>query len=723
VEAVERKQRIQISSSTIFSRPHLVKRGGFLKQAFRVPTLVRSFIGTVKRRRAIIAIAAAVLITAAVVIAILYINSRIEEERRQQEAAAKIDVKENALRPPAADGMTLFLNASEVRATVVYAGARYFATSGGLIALDDSGSVKRRYATLDGLPEVDLTALAVFRDRLFIGTAASGLLSFDGEQFKSHQFVKPRATRVSVLAATPSELLIGTLDGGMFEYDGERFTRRINSATGADFSRVTALLPVESRLYIGTHNSGLYIWREAQIEHLTTSEGLPSSHVTGLAVLPSSFDEAGSLAVATDFGVAVLDESNSMKPISSQPNVTSLAVSGGHLWAGLFNGGIVDLSSDHVSTRTGERTSGADAQSESSAAGALPRSAPCAVVAEAGTLWALTSEGAFAREAGSATSRFERVAGALVSERALTASHVTALALDGQGRLWTAYFDRGIDLLAPQTGELLSHIEDDRVREVNSLAVDPGADRMAAATSRGVVLFDGRLKQSALTRERDGLASDSVAHVTFVDAGVASSVGGASGSGPSPRSSSRVMVLATAGGLTEIRDGRARSLTAFHGLASNHLYASAAGGSRLFAGSLAGLIELEGLRVVRTYKTSNSRLAHDWVVALVEAGGTLYVGTNGGGVQALLPTGEWVDFESEIGRFEVNQNAMRYDGWRLYVGTSDRGLLVYDEAARRWLRISAGLPSQSVTAIASDDQFVYLGTLNGLVRIEKRLSE
>jgi len=33
------------------------------------------------------------------------------------------------------------------------------------------------------------------------------------------------------------------------------------------------------------------------------------------------------------------------------------------------------------------------------------------------------------------------------------------------------------------------------------------------------------------------------------------------------------------------------------------------------------------------------------------------------------------------------------------------------------------LPSQSVTAIASDDQFVYLGTLNGLVRIEKRLSE
>ena len=354
----------------------------------------------------------------------------------------------------------------------------------------------------------------------------------------------------------------------------------------------------------------------------------------------------------------------------------------------------------------------------------LPRTAPCRVFAEADTLWALTSEGAFARDARAATGRFEAIAGALVGDRSVVAGHVTALALDDQRRLWVGYFDRGIDLLAPQTGELLSHIEDDRVREINSLAVDPGADRVAAATSRGLVLFDGRLKQSVLTRERDSLVSDSVAHVTFVDAGIApGSAGSASTSTPSGVSRGRVMVLATAGGLTEIYSGRARSVTAFHGLASNHLYSAAAVGSRLYVGSLAGLVELEGLRVVRTYKTSNSRLAHDWIVALAQAGGTLYVGTNGGGVQALLPTGEWVDFEGEIGRFEVNQNAMHHDGERLYVGTSDRGLLVYDESGRRWSRISAGLPSQSVTAIASDDRFVYLGTLNGLVRIEKRLVE
>jgi ligand-binding sensor domain-containing protein len=181
------------------------------------------------------------------------------------------------------------------------------------------------------------------------------------------------------------------------------------------------------------------------------------------------------------------------------------------------------------------------------------------------------------------------------------------------------------------------------------------------------------------------------------------------------------MVLATAGGLTEVAGARARSLTAFHGLASNHLYAAAFGGPKLFVGSLAGLVELEGLRVVRTYKTSNSRLSHDWVTALAFVDGTLYVGTNGGGIDALLPTGEWVNFADLVGKFEVNQNAMCTDGERLYVGTTRDGLLVYNLRDRTWTRFDAGLSSRNVTAVTTDAHFVYAGTLNGITRIEKRV--
>ena len=83
--------------------------------------------------------------------------------------------------------------------------------------------------------------------------------------------------------------------------------------------------------------------------------------------------------------------------------------------------------------------------------------------------------------------------------------------------MWVGYFDRGIDLIATETSERVSHIEDDRVREVNFMAFDPDADRMHAATSRGLVSFDGQLKQSILTRQQGGLINDSIAHVSVAN--------------------------------------------------------------------------------------------------------------------------------------------------------------------------------------------------------------
>ena len=677
-----------------------------------MPAIIHNLRAT--RPRWIITAAGLLILIGAAIIYIVQLDRRITRERERQAEATQVNVEERVLRAASTDGLTLYLNASDVRAVANFAGLRYLATSGGLIALDDSGDVKRRYTTFDGLPENDLTALAVFREKLFVGTASAGLIAFDGNNFVAYRFVRPKAAHVSVLTPTASELLVGTLDGGLFEYDGQRFSRRFNSAPGADFSRVTSLLPFESRLYVGTQDDGLYIWREGHIEHITSGAGLPSPHITGLTTTPSNLD-AATIVLATDFGVVTLSDANEIKPLSNRPNITSLAVSNGHVWAGLFSGGIVDLTAGQPSQSTDWRTNNL-----SEVAG-LPPAIPATVIAHDGELWALTREGAFIRGERASHPGFESVAGSLIRDHVLTADHITSLSEDGSGKLWVGYFDRGMDLLSPATSERLSHIETDRVREINHLAFDRSENKMMAATSRGLVIFGEGLKQTVVTREQGGLINDSVAHVTFAD--VDSRLLMTSTAGSSEKPGGRSVVLATAGGLTEIAGDRARSITAFHGLASNHLYTSASVGSRLFVGSLAGLVELEGLRVVRTYKTSNSRLSHDWVTALAEADGTLYVGTNGGGVDALLPTGEWLNFADELGKFEVNQNSMHFDGERLYVGTSDRGLLVYNTRDRRWTRISAGLASQNVTAITSDNQFVYVGTMNGLVRIEKRVLE
>src|SRR5262245_22959949 len=202
------------------------------------------------RKWAIAFLSAGAVVAGGVVFFMFRLNRLVGEEKRQLEAASRVDVTEARLRAPVADGLTLYVDPSDVRSTATLGGVRYLATSGGLVQLDQSGSAKRRYTTLDGLPDDDLTSLAVFHGRLFIGTASRGLVAFDGAAFTGYTFVKPKAAAVRALAPTEGRLLIGTFDCGLFEYDGERFSRRLNSATGGDFKRVTAVLPIASRVYI-----------------------------------------------------------------------------------------------------------------------------------------------------------------------------------------------------------------------------------------------------------------------------------------------------------------------------------------------------------------------------------------------------------------------------------------------------------------------------------------
>jgi ligand-binding sensor domain-containing protein len=637
-------------------------------------------------------VALAIIAFSIIIYFIVRFNSRIRAEREQLAAAARVEVQESQLRPPPTDGLTAYLNSSDVRATAVLNNVRYFATSGGLLAVDEGGTLKRRYTTIDGLTDNDLTALAIFQNRLFVGTGANGMMAFDGNSFTGYRFTKPKATRVSVLLATDTELLIGTLDGGLFEYDGEKFTRRLNSATGADFEKVTALLANNSRIYIGTQDKGCFLWREAQFQHFATPEGLPAPRVTAIAVLPSS----DTVVIATDFGAVTLNNANEIKELSKQPNMTSIAVSKGRLYAGLFTGGLIEIKSSGSNSPT---------VSEGVTPDARRQTTNSRLIAGDGKLWMLTQQGAFVRDEASGSPAFEPVASTVAKDGLVTAAHIMSLAIDRQSRLWVGYFDQGVDIISTETSERIAHLEDDRVREVNFITFDKTTDSALIATSRGLVAIDGKAKQTVLTKEQ-GLIDNAIAHVSFVEDNLTQR--------------GNRMMLATAGGLTELAQGRARSLTAFHGLSSNHLYTSASVGSRLFVGSLGGLVELEGLRVVQVYKKSSSKLSEDWVTALAEANGVLYVGTIGG-IDALLPTGEWVNFADELGKIEVNQNAMHFDGERLYVGTSDSGLLVYNVRERRWSRISGGLSSQNVTSITSTDRFIYVGTLNGLMRIEKRV--
>jgi ligand-binding sensor domain-containing protein len=607
----------------------------------------------------------------------LYLHS-VDSERERAGSVADVVVEEQSLVPPDATGVTLWLASSPAVDVEPFDGMIYAATGSGLEVYDETGKLARRYTTLDGLPENTLTCLERFRDRLFIGTATGGLVAFDGSRFSRYRFLRPSASRVTALRAVNGELLVGTFDAGLFEYDGSEWTRRTQSTLGDGCRRVTALLESGPRLYVGTYDSGLFEWRQGAARNLRKADGLGSDRVTGLA--------AGEQAVyaATDLGVARIGADGTAALVEPAPNATGVAV----------RDGLVQVSTLTTGVSTFPDDPGAAAVRPASSS--ISQGEALGVKVEDAILWVLARDGIYAST--SSTGRLERFAGG--ERRGLSAAHVSALSLDARGRVWAGYFDGGLDILDPRTGERLERIDDPAVYEVNAIVAEGEGGRVLVASSKGLAAFDGP-RLAKLYDERDGLVGSNVAAVTTA----AGRDGGQ-------------MALATSRGVTVHDGARARSVTSFHGLPNNHAYAVAALGGKTYVGTLGGLAELDGLRVTRTFSTSTSTLPHNWINALVALDGRLYVGTYGGGVAVLMPTGQLAVFEETSG-LEINPGAMLALGSRVYAGTLDSGLWALDVGSGRWTKITAALASTNVTAIAADGEYLYVGTEHGITRIAR----
>lgn len=162
--------------------------------------------------------------------------------------------------------------------------------------------------------------------------------------------------------------------------------------------------------------------------------------------------------------------------------------------------------------------------------------------------------------------------------------------------------------------------------------------------------------------------------------------------------------------------------TGVNGLPNNAVYTTLQIGKTLYAGTLGGLAEIESNRVIRTFKDSNSRLKTNWITALIQAHERIFIGTYGGGIFELLPSGEIRSFENETGKYVVNPNAMFSDGKRLYSGTL-AGVKILDLQTQEWRTIKQILPSETVMTIMGDAENIYFGTTNGIARIEKSYFE
>ena len=553
--------------------------------------------------------------------------------------------------------------------------------------MTENGEIVRHLTVLDGLPESDLTTLAVFSQKLFIGTKSKGLISFDGEKFEAFRLENHETKSVTALFAAPQTLLIGTFSGGLLEFDGQKITEI--KAAEERLEHVTFVRETDATLIVGTFADGLWIRKNQIWKHLTTAGGLHSNRVVGAEILDKN------LFVATDLGVSqtpineILQENPAkFRQTFALPNLSSLIAENDQLYIVRDNGELFAFSN------RGESSGLRKIEWKS-----LKNPNSARLQKANGEIRLLTDQGVWTAKNPSrdeiSLAEFTKFS----DSEQLADNNVSALAVDRDERLWAGTFRDGIDVFS-SGGKKLRHLESETVREINSLIQRAENNEMLAATNGGAVRFGQNFEETFLV-ENTALPSRSVTQITNFKT-----------------EKNQASAVSTVKGLFLKENNSKRVFSTINGLPSASVFATLFAENRLFAGTMSGLAQIENGKVARVFKTSNSELKNNWITALCAAGGRIFIGTYGGGVFELLPAGEIRGFDSETGRFFVNPNALVSDGERLFAGTLS-GVWCLDLTTQKWTKLKDVLPSETVLSLAVGGENLYVGTTGGIARINR----
>ena len=563
----------------------------------------------------------------------------------------------------------------------LFRGRFYLAGPSGLSVYDTNGALAARYRPGLELPPAPLVAIASDARNLWIATAGQGLLIFDGRRFQQirPEDVSPR-NLTSLLPLASGRVLLGSEKDGILVWDGRTLDRYHSSLTNL---QVTALAGSEADLWIGTIDRGVFHWHAGQLDRFSESEGLPDPRVLSLSVSDNS------AYAGTALGVAEFKDGRFTRVLASGFFSKALLLKNDSLEVGTLDEGVVAV----PLAANAPRMRSATRQSE------LPGVERLLTID--GQTLALAQGGLYQQS--QPGGEFKKALDTPAS--VLADSNISALDVDRAGRLWAGYFDRGLDIVDAGFQHAV-HTENEHVFCVNRIVHSEDGGLSAVATANGLVLFDASAHQKQVLGKSEGLIANQITDVLL------------RGNSRSP-----VIVAATPAGITTIDASGTTSLYAFHGLVNNHVYALAASGSRLMAGTLGGLSILDSGIVRASFTTANSGLKHNWITAITGAGDDWFVGTYGAGVLKLDAAGRWSAFSDWKSPAIVNPNAMLVTGRAVYAGTMGQGLAVFNRRSGRWTFHTAGLPSLNITALAQGNGYLYVGADNGLVRIlEKELA-
>lgn len=606
------------------------------------------------------------------------VQRAVEESARQLTQSSGVSFSLTPLTANSAvPGLQSFGIHGAFQAFVLYEGDWMVCNRSTLFRYDRQGQLRQSWRVGLELPPTPLTGLAVRRGipqpELWVATDGAGSLIWDGTTFR--QLLPgsaPLRKQTSLLALPDGRMLVGTRTAGLYITDTRQFSLFRSELGNAE---VTALASgtTAGEIWIGTRAQGVWLWRAGTFSHFLTE--LPDQQVLSI------FGDDAGVWVGTVNGVAEFVDGSFRRRLAEGVLATALARSANRLWISTVDQGIetVDLKMHAPRPSAGMNH---DESHPLHAAALLPMKDGVAALGD------------------SQISLLPERRDLLMSDSTgLTNGHITALNIDRQRRLWIGYFNRGLDLLVDGN---VRHWDDDALFCVNRIKFDPDGSRVFVATANGLALFDMNGKLRQVVRVSDGLISDHVSDVLSLPTGQGT-------------------VVATSAGLTYMNGAAASSVYAFQGLVNNHVYTVAQAGPSVMAGTLGGISVLKNAVVQNSFTTANSNLSQNWITASVVVGDDVFLGTYGSGVIRLNAHYDVQGFrEFSNNRVEINANAMITTSHGVYAGTAGQGLAFLPKGEIRWRFWKAGLPSANVTALAADENNIYIGTDNGLVRVPER---
>jgi ligand-binding sensor domain-containing protein len=556
----------------------------------------------------------------------------------------------------------------------------YVAGPAGLSEYDPAGNLLRRFPAGEYLPGSPLVAVSVGRladatqQELILATADQGVLAFDGQRFRQLYPADAGARELTaLLPCSDGHLLLGTKKRGVLVYDG-RTIRELHPTLAHLY--VQALAGSDLDLWVGTLDQGVKHWHAGMTESFSVEQGLPDQQVQAIGLQD---DKA---YIGTPAGVAEFDRGRFSRVLAKDVLVTALYARGDELWIGSEDQGVLQLK---LAGRGNRPLLQNDQESGLGEVHQIQGTEDGVIVLTRGRIYSMKADGVGWREA-------LKPEAAVLSDR-----NVSALARDPSGQLWVGYFDRGLDIL-PVGALATVHVEDEHVFCVNRILPEQSSHTVEVATANGLVRFGESDKPQQVLGTADGLIAQHVTDVVRYRGGLA---------------------IATPAGITFLDSDGARSMYSFHGLANNHVYALGVSDDDLMVGTLGGLSEVKSGLVKTNYRAGDSGLKQNWITAVVRVGDQWMVGTYGSGVMGLDGAGRFHAYQTATAAVEINPNAMLVTPDHVFAGTLGQGLYIYDRLQRRWTIARDGLPSTNVTALARSDGYIYVGTDNGLARIEE----